>query len=126
MQGLVGVVRSRQTVWLTPGEAAQLEAQTGLPIDHGDNDCPAVDLTRCANALGGQWEELPNLPEVTFMHALLLANSSRILFWGYGPDAVHQPRIWDQATGLYAQPANQPQMLSADENIWSGGARSPE
>jgi FtsP/CotA-like multicopper oxidase with cupredoxin domain len=119
MQGLVGVVRSRQTVWLTPAEAAQLEAQTGLPLDHGDNDCPAVDLTRCANALGGKWEELPNLPEVTFMHALLLANSSRILFWGYGPRA-DQTRIWDQATGLYTQPANQPQTLSADENIWSG------
>ena len=71
------------------------------------------------HALGGKWEELPNLPEVTFMHALLLANSSRILFWGYGPRA-DQARIWDQATGLYAQPANQPQMLTADENIWSG------
>ena len=42
------------------------------------------------------------------MHAVLLANSSRILYWGYGPRA-DQSRLWDQATGLYTQPANQPQ-----------------
>ena len=53
------------------------------------------------------------------MHAVLLANSTRILFWGYGqrPD---QARLWDQATGLYTSPANQPIAIAADENIWSG------
>jgi hypothetical protein len=78
-----------------------------------------VQLDRCANAVGGRWEELPNLPEITFMHAVLLANSSRILYWSYGqrPD---QTRLWDQATGLYTQPLRQPIALAADENIWSG------
>jgi hypothetical protein len=53
------------------------------------------------------------------MHAVLLANSDRVLFWGYGPRA-DQSRLWDQATGAYTQPANQPQALTPDENIWSG------
>jgi plastocyanin len=119
MQGLVAVVRSHQTVHLTPHEAQQLAAQIGLPLDPGDNACPAVDLNRCANSVGGRWEELPGLPEITFMHAVLLPNSSRLLYWGYGP-RTDQARLWDQATGLYTQPANQPQSLAADQNIWSG------
>jgi plastocyanin len=119
MQGLVALLRSRQTVHLTPQEAQKLGAQIGLALDPGDNSCPAVHLDRCANAVGGRWEELPGLPEVTFMHAVLLANSSRILFWGYGQRA-DQSRLWDQATGLYSQPANQPIAFAADENIWSG------
>jgi len=119
MQGLVGVVRARQTVWLTPAEKAQLEAATGLPIDLGDNDCPPVDIDRCANSMGGTWEELPGLPQITMMHAVVLANSSRVLYWGYGPSA-DQARLWDQATGLYTSPVNQPAALSPDQNIWSG------
>jgi plastocyanin len=119
MQGLVALVRSRQTVHLTAAEKQQLGLQTGLPLDPGGNDCPAVDPNRCANAMGGRWEELPGLPGVTFMHAVLLPESSRILFWGYGP-ASDQTRLWDQATGLYTQPAHQPQYWAADENIWSG------
>ena len=119
MQGLAGLVRSRQSVWLTPAEKALLEAQTGLPIDSGDNDCPMIQINRCANSTGGKWEELPGQPQVTMMHAVLLANSSRVLFWGYGPRTDHA-RLWDQTTGLYTSPANQPAALSADENIWSG------
>ena len=53
------------------------------------------------------------------MHAVLLPNSSRILFWGYG-QLADQCRLWDQATGLYTQPTNQPIMIAPDENIWSG------
>jgi hypothetical protein len=119
MSGLVALVRSRQTVYLTPQEAHQLRAQIGLALDPGDNSCPNVQLDRCANAVGGRWEVLPNLPEITFMHAVLLANSSRILYWGYGQRA-DQTRLWDQATGLYTQPVNQPIALATDENIWSG------
>jgi plastocyanin len=119
MQGLVALLRSRQTVHLTPKEAQEIGAQIGLALDPGDNSCPAVQLDRCANAVGGRWEELPGLPEVTFMHAVLLANSSRILFWGYGQRA-DQSRLWDQATGLYIQPVNQPIAMAPDENIWSG------
>ena len=69
--------------------------------------------------LGGQWEILPGLPEITFMHAVLLANSSRILYWGYG-QRVDQTRLWDQTTGLYTSPVNQPFAIAPDENIWSG------
>lgn len=119
MAGLVGVVRSHQTVYLTDQQAHQLENQTGLPLDQGGNACPAVQWDRCANAVGGQWQELPGVPEVTFMHAVLLPNTNRILYWGYGPRA-DQARLWDQASGAYTQPANQPQALAANENIWSG------
>lgn len=119
MMGLTALVRSRQTVWLTPAQANELGADIGLALDPGGNDCPNVALDRCQMASGGRWEELPGLPQITFMHAVLLANSTRILFWGYGP-AADQSRVWDQATGLYTQPANQPQAVTPDENIWSG------
>ena len=119
MQGLAAVLRSRQTVHLTPTEAQELGAQIGLAIDPGDNSCPSVQLDRCANSVGGRWEELPGFPQITFMHAVLLANSSRILFWGYGQRA-DQCRLWDQATGLYTLPSNQPIAIASDENIWSG------
>lgn len=119
MQGLVGLVRSHQTLYLTAREAQEIKGQVGLPLDLGDNDCPTVRLDRCANAVGGRWEELPGLPEITFMHAVLLPNSQRILYWGYGPRA-DQARLWDQATGLYTSPLNQPQAVHADQNIWSG------
>lgn len=121
MMGLVALLRSRQTVYLSPAEAQQLGGQIGLALDPGDNACPAVSFDRCANAVGGRWEELPGLPEKTFMHAVLLPKSSRILYWGYdSPSNVDQTRLWDQTTGLYTQPANQPQSLAADENLWSG------
>ncbi len=121
MQGLVALLRSRHTVYLTAKEVQDFKAQVGLPLDPGDNSCPAVQLDRCANAVGGQWVELPGLPEKTFMHAVLLPNSSRILFWGYDkPTNVDQTRLWDQTTGLYTQPVIQPQSLAPDENIWSG------
>jgi plastocyanin len=119
MAGLAGLVRSQQTVYLTKQEKAKLEQDIGLALDPGTNDCPAIDMDRCKNAVGGAWEELPWLPEVTFMHAVLLPNSNKILFWGYGP-RPDQARLWDQDTGLYTQPNPQPQALTADENIWSG------
>ena len=118
-QGLAGLVRSRQTVWLTPEDAARLEAEMGLSLDSGSNDCPAVDLDHCANAITGKVEEVPGLPEITFMHAVLLAKTNRVLFWGYGPRA-DQSRVWDQATSIYSVPANQPSNISPDVNLWSG------
>ena len=119
MQGLVALLRSKQTVWLTAQQKHELETTVGLPLDPGGNACPAVTPNRCANAIGGRWDELPGLPEVTFMHAVLLPHSSRILFWGYGQRS-DQARLWDQATALYTQPANQPYAIANDENIWSG------
>lgn len=119
MMGLAALLRAHQTVWLTPKQAQEVGAEIGLALDPGDNACPNVTLDRCQLAIGGRWEELPGLPQITFMHAVLLAQSNRILFWGYGQRA-DQSRIWDQATGLYPQPANQPLALASDENIWSG------
>jgi hypothetical protein len=121
MMGLAGLVRSRQTLWLTAAQADQLRQSVGLPFDPGiaDNSCPVVDLARCANSMGGKWEELPNLPGVTFMHAVLLANTKRVLFWGYGPQA-DQSRLWDQTTGLYTQPVPQPAAVKPDQHLWSG------
>jgi plastocyanin len=119
MQGLVALLRSHQTVHLTLHEAHLLGAQVGLALDPGNNSCPAVQLDRCANLIGGRWEELPGLPEITFMHAVLLPNSSRLLYWGYGQRA-DQSRLWDQATGFYTQPTNQPIAIAPDENLWSG------
>src|SRR5262249_991315 len=110
MQGLVGLVRVSQVIYLTPADKAIVEATTGLPLAPNNNDCPTVDLARCNNSMGGQWQTLPNLPEVTMMHAVLLANTNRVLYWGYGPQ-LDQSRVWDQATGLYTQPANQPQTV---------------
>ena len=118
-QGLVALLRCVQTVHLTAKEAQEIGARIGLPLHTGDNSCPAIQPDRCASAESGRWEELPGLPEITFMHAVLLPNSNRILYWGYGPRA-DQTRLWDQDTGLYTQPINQPQSLAADQNIWSG------
>lgn len=118
-EGLAGLVRSMQTVWLTPAEAARIEAQGGLPLDPGDNSCPAVDFDRCEKVKNGVWEELPEAPGVTFMHAVLLPNTTSVLFWGYGPRA-EQTRLWDQATGDYSFPPTQPAAISPDQNLWSG------
>ena len=81
MQGLAGLVRATQTVWLTRADADLLRATTGLPLDPGGNACPPVDFARCENAMGGKWEELPGLPNITFMHAVLFP-IRRGFFWG--------------------------------------------
>ena len=62
---------------------------------------------------------MPGLPGIIFMHAVLLANTTSVLFWGEGP-RPDQTRLWDQATGLYTSPANQPADISPDQNLWSG------
>jgi plastocyanin len=126
MQGMVGLVRSLQEVWLTKEQAEKLSSERGLPIDSGSNACPDVDFERCARLGLGQWEEVPGTPGgVTMMHAVLLPNTNRVLYWGYGPypnqnrPNQDQSRVWDQTTG-YLRPANQPRDESPDQNIWSG------
>jgi plastocyanin len=107
-QGLAAVVRSRQTVWLTPAQADQLAKETGLPMDPGDNSCPVVDLNRCAPPGCGTWLEVAGPPGVTMMHAALLPDTNKVLFWGY--HHLVQSRLWDYSTpaGAYSNPANQP------------------
>ncbi|HLB90371.1 MAG TPA: LodA/GoxA family CTQ-dependent oxidase [Terriglobales bacterium] len=45
MQGLAGLIRAREYVWLTEKVAKQLEVE--LPYDDGSNECPHVDPRRC-------------------------------------------------------------------------------
>jgi plastocyanin len=120
MGGLAGLVRSEQTVWLTPAQSHKLETTIGLPLDPGNNACPNIVADRCANSSSGRWEELPGQPGVTVMHALLIPHTDKILFWGYG-QRRDQSRVWDQVTGAYTEPTNQPLDIQADENIWSCG-----
>jgi plastocyanin len=126
-QGLAGLVRSQQSVWLTPEQARHIAATTGLPLDDGENACPDVDLGRC-DALGcGKWEEIPGIPQVTQMHAALLPNTMKVLYWGYGDVRDDISRIWDYSTptGAYSLPANQPFGVTSPlnnlplANIWS-------
>jgi FtsP/CotA-like multicopper oxidase with cupredoxin domain len=123
VQGMVGLVRSLQEVWLTKEQADKLSSERGLPIDSGSNACPDVDFERCARLGLGKWEEVPGTPDgVTMMHAVLLPNlpnTNQVLYWGYGP-RTDQSRVWDQSTGNYLRPARQPSEDSPNQNIWSG------
>jgi hypothetical protein len=110
MQGLAGLVRSRQTVWLTPQQAKQIAAESGLPVDPGGNTCPHVDHDRCEQLSCGKWEVVAGGPEVCMMHAALLPNTARVLFFGYGDTRDDLSRVWDYSTpaGAFLMPANQP------------------
>jgi FtsP/CotA-like multicopper oxidase with cupredoxin domain len=123
MNGMVGLVRSQQTVWLTDEMVAELQATQGLPLDQGTNACPPVTFDRCAGA--GHWETVTGNPEVTFMHSMLVPTTDKVLYWGYTrPD---QTRLWDYSTpaGTYSTPANQPADLIAgpdpanESDLWS-------
>ncbi len=121
MNGMIGIVRARQSVWLTPTMVEDIETRTGLPIDDFTNACPTVDPMRCKKLAGGRIEEIPADPEVIMMHAALLANSERVLIWGKTrPD---QSRIYDAVAGTFTAPANQPASLPGEDqntsNLWS-------
>ncbi|HEX6700634.1 MAG TPA: galactose oxidase-like domain-containing protein [Gaiellaceae bacterium] len=106
-QGLVALLRSHQTVWLTAAQRKQLEDEIGLPLDPGDNACPAVVPDRCETAACGRWEEVAGAPEVTMMHSALVPETTKVLFWGYG--RADQSRMYDYgAAPGYSPPANQP------------------
>jgi plastocyanin len=123
MNGMVGVVRSYQSVWLTEEMAHEISDRSGLPLDDGTNNCPDVDPHPCRVHGGGRWEEIAGDPEVTFMHSVLLPNTERVLYWGY--TRADQSRVWDYSTpaGSYMPPANQPASLPGlDPNtsdMWS-------
>ena len=106
--GMVGLVRARQSVWLTEDMAHEISHRTGLPLDDGSNACPDVDPHPCHGDGGGRWEEILGAPEVAFMHSVLLPNTQRVLYWGY--TRADQSRVWDYSTpaGSYLPPANQP------------------
>jgi hypothetical protein len=123
MNGMVALIRARQTVWLTDEMLEELEHRLVLPLDDGSNACPEVDPHPCMHHGGGHWEEVAGNPEVTFMHSVLLPGTDQVLFWGY--TRVDQSRLWDYSTpaGAYSLPANQPATLPGmDEftsDLWS-------
>lgn len=126
-QGLAGLVRSRQTVWLTPDQAKKIAAESGLPLDHGGNACPSVDDDRCEALSCGKWELVSGATEVCMMHAVLLPNTERVLLFGYGDTRDDLSRVWDYSTpaGSFVVPPNQPFDVTVPvhdrplANIWS-------
>jgi FtsP/CotA-like multicopper oxidase with cupredoxin domain len=108
MNGMVGLVRARQSLWLTEDMAHEIGHRTGLPLDDGSNACPDVDHHPCGGHAGGHWQEVAGAPEVAFMHSVLLPGTERVLYWGY--TRADQSRVWDYSTpaGTYLPPANQP------------------
>ena len=104
MNGMVGLVRARQSLWLTDDMAHEISHRTGLPLDDGANACPDVDPHPCHGHGGGRWEEIAGAPEVAFMHSVLLPNTQRVLYWGY--TRADQSRVWDYSTpaGSYMLP----------------------
>jgi hypothetical protein len=124
MNGMVGLVRARQSLWLTDDMAHEISHRTGLPLDEGSNACPDVDPHPCHGHSGGRWEDIPGSPEVTFMHSILLPGTQRVLYWGYTRD--DQSRVWDYSTpaGSYLLPANQPAdspgLDATTSDLWSG------
>lgn len=112
MQGLAGLVRATQTIWLTDAQRQTIEDQTGIPLDPGNNECPPVELDRCDEMGLGHVVEVPGDPEVAMMHSCLVTGTNKVLYWGYTrPD---QSRLWDAGTGVYSAPANQPKDAAGD------------
>lgn len=120
MNGMAGLVRAKQSLWLTEELAHEISHRIGLAIDDGTNSCPEVHHP-CK--IIGRWEEIVGNPEVTFMHSVLLPNTKKVLYWGYTRD--DQSRIWNYSSpaGTYSTPANQPASLpglNADfSDLWS-------
>ena len=124
LAGMAGLVRSRQSLWLTPVMADEIRRRTGLPLDDGLNACPEVEPNPCGPETIGRWEEIAGAPETLLMHSILLPNTQRVLFWGQ--TRADQARIWDYSTpaGAYSSPANQTADLTGRPNnsdMWSGG-----
>ncbi|MCP2247328.1 Multicopper oxidase with three cupredoxin domains (includes cell division protein FtsP and spore coat protein CotA) [Lentzea aerocolonigenes] len=125
MQGLAGLVRSKQTVWLTDEQADHLRETTGLPAGTCDNSCPDVDPDRCEQFLCGEWKTVPGSPEVCMMHATLVPGTTKVMFFGYGDTRDDLSRIWDYSTETLALPGNQPFDVTQPvhdrplANIWS-------
>ena len=120
--GMAGLVRSRQSLWLTDLMASDIRRRTGLPLDDGLNACPEVEPNPCGPDTIGHWELVEGEPATLFMHSVLLPNTQRVLFWGQTrPD---QARLFDYSTpaGSYLSPNNQTADLTGDQNtsdMWS-------
>ena len=121
MNGMIGIVRARQFIWLTDSMKAELEANTNLLPYDGSNACPQIDIIRCLKGGEGSWEEIPGNPEVAMMHSMPLPNTNKMLYWGY--TNIEQSRLFDWTTDTYSKPANQPASLPGHDqntsNLWS-------
>ena len=122
MNGMVGIVRARQFLWLTEELKKELEADTNLLPYNGSNACPSLDPNRCMKLGEGAWEEIIGDPEVTMMHSMPLPSTNKMLYWGY--TRIDQSRLFDWSTNTYSTPANQPASLPGQDqftsNLWSG------
>lgn len=127
MQGLAGLVRSKQTVWLTDEQVEELKAKVGFPVGTWDNGGPSVDPHRSERFLCGEWKLVPGSPEVCFMHACLLPGTLKVLYFGYGDTRDDLSRLFDYSVdpGAVAAPGNQPFDVTQPPNsrpfanIWS-------
>lgn len=110
MQGLVGLVRVKKTIWLTNEQKKNIEENIGLPLDNATNNCPDPGPVRCIDTEKGVWEDIP-AAGITMMHAILLPNTDRILIWGYAKyinDNFRQSTMWDNTLKTFVDPINQP------------------
>ena len=120
--GMAGLVRAKQTLWLTDLMADDIKRRTGLPLDDGLNSCPEVEPNPCGPDSIGRWETVEGAPETLLMHSILLPNTQRVLFWGQ--TRADQARLWDYSTpaGSFLSPSNQTADLTGDVNtsdMWS-------
>ena len=130
MEGMAGLVRVTQEVRLSQEQAEKLEIV--LPVDNGGNDCPDVDMSRCARVGLGRWETLPDSP-VFIVHGALL-HTGKVLLWA-GTAETGLPLtsiLFDAATHAIAtQPFDQDlfcsghAFLSDGRLVVAGGASSP-
>jgi plastocyanin len=121
MNGMIGVVRAYQDVWLTPEQETHVFHELGIQHYDPDNPIAAVEMNRCDKMGPGRWDELAVDPEVTFMHACLLPQSDKVLYWGYTRN--DQSRLFDAASSSVAAPVNQPAALPGmdmdSSDLWS-------
>ncbi len=127
MQGLAGLIRSKQILWLTDAQVKHLKKTVGWPCETCDNSCPHPDHSRCEQMLCGEWKLVPGSVDVCMMHACLLPNTQKVLYFGYGDTRDDLSRIWDYSVdpGVFSSPANQPFDVTVPvhdrplANIWS-------
>lgn len=119
MQGLAGLIRSRQYFWINEQIARQLPVQ--LPYDDGANDCGHVDVNRCHQrthsphiaqaTTKGLWELPPCDSQVLAVHAALLHTGKVLFFSGSGNDpnklaaGDFRSVVWDYENGAFHRPA---------------------
>lgn len=121
MNGMIAVVRSYQDVWLTESMKETLLAEGRIQLFDDSNPIPMAEMGYCDKLSPGTWEELEVDPEVTFMHACLLPDTNKVLYWGY--TRADQSRLYDPPGPTVAEPSPQPAALPGMDSdlsdLWS-------